>query len=174
MTIGVGVKTAILVINKNGEKLARKLKANFKNATIIKLKKKKESLIGSVGKIFKEYDGLIFIAALGIVVRLISPFIKDKFSDPAIVCVDTAGRFSISILSSHQGGANNLSFLVATALGASPVITTGSETHKKIIVGIGCRRGISADKVKRAILSIPKEKNITLEKIRVVATIDLK
>lgn len=185
------MKTAILVINKNGERLAKKLKEDFKNATIVKLKKKEESLISFVGKILNEprtfhniqknekkvrgeYDGLIFIAALGIVVRLIGPFIKDKFSDPAIVCVDTAGRFAISVLSGHEGGANSLTFLVARSLGALPVITTGAEVHKKIIVGIGCRRGISAAKVKKALLSILKEKNITLEKIRVVATIDLK
>jgi cobalt-precorrin 5A hydrolase len=172
------MKIAILTINKHDEKLTKKLKEGFKDAKIITIHRKgkaqKEPLTDLVGKVFNKYDGLIFIAALGIVVRLIKPFIKDKFSDPAVVCVDTAGRFSISVLSGHEGGANNLSYLVARCLDALPVITTGTEVRKNIILGIGCRQGISATKVNRAILSTLEEKDITLERIRLVATIDLK
>lgn len=82
-----------------------------------------------VRRIFAEYDGLIFIAALGMVVRLISPLIKSKLSDPAVVCVDSAARFSVSLLSGHEGGANRLAFLVAASLDALPVITTAKEVH---------------------------------------------
>ena len=166
------MKIAILVVNKYGEKLANRLMPAFKNAVIIKIGK--GELVNSVGKVFNEYDGLIFIAALGIVVRLISPFIKDKFSDPAVVCVDTAGRFSISVLSGHEGGANDLSFSIAGALDALPVITTGTEAHKRIIIGIGCRRGVPSGEVKKVIFTTLKEKKIALEKIRLAATINLK
>ena len=166
------MKIAILVVNKYGEKLAEKLNSYFKDAVIIKIGKK--NLVNSVSKVFSEYDGLIFIAALGIVVRFISPFIKDKFSDSAVVCVDTAGRFSISVLSGHEGGANSLSFSVAGALDALPVITTGTESRKRVIIGIGCRRSVTSDEVKDAIFTILKEENIALEKIRLAATVDLK
>ena len=168
------MKTAILIINEYGEKIAEKLKRSFEDAVVFKVKRGKKELTGLVGEVFDKYDGIIFISALGIVVRAIAPFIKNKFTDPAVVCIDTAGRFSISVLSSHEGGANGLSFSAASALGALPVITTGTETRKRIIIGIGCRKDTTSDEVKKAVLAALKEKNITLEKVRLAATVDLK
>lgn len=155
--------------------MAKKLKADFPEVKIFNSQAaKKTELKNLVKNIFNQYEGLIFIAALGITVRLISGFIKNKFSDPAVVSVDTAGRFSISVLSGHEGGANKLAFLVAASLSAQPVITTGQETHKKFILGIGTRRGIDADKVKKAIKKAVKKKGVELEAIRLAATIELK
>ncbi len=168
------MKIAILVINKHGEKIAGKLKRSFEDAAVFKVKKGKKKLTCLVSKVFDKYDGIIFISALGIVVRAIAPFIKSKFTDPAVVCVDTAGRFSISVLSGHEGGANNLSFSTASALNALPVITTGTETRKRIIIGIGCRKGTTSGEVKEAVFAALKEKNITPEKVRLAATVDLK
>lgn len=165
------MKIAVLTINNTGKRLALKLRDNFKNCAVIRLQKGETKRLE---KIFNEYDGLIFISALGICVRLISPFIKNKLRDPAVVCVDTAGRAAISVLSGHEGGANNLTYLVAGYLGAQPIITTGTETHKNIIVGIGCRRNISTEKVKTAILSTLKKACLALDKIRLVATVDIK
>lgn len=165
------MKIAVLTVNNDGEQIARKLKADFKNCAVIRLQKGETK---KLEKIFNEHDGLIFISALGIVVRLISRLIKNKLTDPAVVCVDTAGRSAISVLSGHEGGANALTYLVAGYLGAQPIITTGTEAHKKIVLGIGCRRGISTDKVKKAILSTLKKTRLTFDKIRLAATIDLK
>ncbi len=151
--------------------MAGKLKVNFKNCVVIRLQGGETQ---KIKKIFDEYDGLIFIAALGIVVRLVSPFVKNKIGDPAVICVDTAGRSAISVLSGHEGEANNLAYLTAGYLGAQPVITTGTEARKNIILGIGCRRGISAEKVKSAIRFILRKNAIDSNKIRVAATIDLK
>ena len=176
------MRIAILVINKNGEKLAKRLNSVFKDAAIIKIGRKTKGKLAcqnkestdSISKVFDEYDGLIFIAALGIVVRLISPFVKNKLTDPAVVCVDTAGRFSISVLSGHQGGANGLSFLAAGLLDALAVVTTGVEVHKKIIIGIGCRKNITSAEVKEAVFDALKKKNINLKEIRLAATVDFK
>lgn len=169
------MKIAVITINKEGEKLAGELKAGFPDAKIFNGRiNRKGALKNLVRIIFDEYDGLIFIAALGITVRLVSGFIRNKLTDPAIVSVDTAGRFSISLLSGHEGGANKLAFLVAANLRALPVITTGQEVHKKIILGIGTRKGIDTDKVKRAIKRAIKKKNIGLDEIRLAATVDLK
>ena len=133
------MQIAIISINKDGEVLADKLKQHLADAAIVRLAKRDDSEKGTINSqvrgLFAQYDGLIFIAALGIVVRLISPFIDDKLSDPAVVAVDTAGRHSISLLSGHEGGANNLSYLVAAILDSIPVITTGTEVHKRIIIG---------------------------------------
>ncbi len=169
------MKVAIITINKNGETLAKKLKVDLPDAEIFNgLMTKKARLKNLVKSIFNEYDGLIFFAALGITVRLIGGCIKSKFHDPAVVSVDTAGRFSISVLSGHEGGANTLTFLVAASLGALPVVTTGKEVHKRFILGVGTRRGIEADKVKRAIKKAVKKKGISLEAVRFVSTVDLK
>lgn len=169
------MKIAVITINNDGKKLAQKLKADFPGARIFNNKMGvKGELKNFVKGIFNQYEGLIFIAALGITVRLIDGFIKDKFHDPAVVSVDTAGRFSISVLSGHEGGANKLAFLAAASLGAAPIITTGGEVHKKFILGIGSRRGIEARKVNALIKKALKIKGIKLKEVRLAATIELK
>ena len=44
-----------------------------------------------------------------------------------MVCVDSTGKFAISVLSGHIGGANELTHQVANILGAEPVVTTQSD-----------------------------------------------
>ncbi len=168
-------KIAIIIINKSGEKLAKKLKGYFENARIFNGRMGRNGSVKNlVETIFHEYDGLIFITALGITVRIISTVVKSKLSDPAVVSVDSAGRFAISVLSGHEGGANRLAFLAAACLDAMPVVTTGYEVHKKLILGVGTRKEITAAQVKRAIRHVLKKKKIELKKIRVAATIDIK
>ena len=80
-----------------------------------------------VGRLWDQYDAFIFIGALGICVRTIAPFIKDKHEDPAVVCVDSLGINSVAVLSGHIGGANDLTRHVASLIGAREVITTQSD-----------------------------------------------
>ena len=80
-----------------------------------------------VGKQWNKYDAFIFIGAMGICVRTIAPYIKDKHEDPAVVCVDSLGLNAISVLSGHIGGANDLAQEVAALIGAREVITTQSD-----------------------------------------------
>ena len=76
---------------------------------------------------FREYDLFVFIGAMGICIRSIAPFIKDKYTDPAILCVDSTGRFVISVLSGHVGGANDWARRVAAITGGEAVVTTQSD-----------------------------------------------
>jgi len=76
---------------------------------------------------FHVYTSLVFIGALGICVRSIAPFIKDKSTDPAIINLDDHGYFVQPVLSGHLGGANTLARQIARALGAQAVITTSSD-----------------------------------------------
>ena len=57
---------------------------------------------------FLEANGIIFVGATGIAVRAIAPHVKNKAKDPAVVCIDELGKFSISLLSGHLGGANKI------------------------------------------------------------------
>ena len=81
----------------------------------------------NVGKRWKDFDAFVFIGAMGICVRTIAPYIKDKHEDPAVVCVDSMGLNVISVLSGHVGGANNLTRDIAAMIGAREVITTQSD-----------------------------------------------
>ncbi|HEX8930249.1 MAG TPA: cobalamin biosynthesis protein, partial [Actinomycetota bacterium] len=75
-----------------------------------------------------ECDGVVAFMAAGIAVRLAAPLLEHKDRDPGLVCVDDAGRFAVALAGGHGGGANRLATRVAETLGATPVITTASET----------------------------------------------
>ncbi|PZO22536.1 MAG: precorrin-3B C(17)-methyltransferase [Leptolyngbya foveolarum] len=75
---------------------------------------------------WQQYDGFIFCLASGAVVRLISPLLTDKASDPAVVVVDSAGKFAISLCGGHQGGGDRLTQKISQLLGAQPVLTGAS------------------------------------------------
>ena len=83
---------------------------------------------------FSKEEALIFIGACGIAVRAIAPFIKDKAKDPAVVVVDETGKYAISLLSGHLGGANDLTREIAEIINAEPVITTATDLNGRFAV----------------------------------------
>ncbi|MFJ5150024.1 precorrin-3B C(17)-methyltransferase [Streptomyces sp. NPDC088353] len=76
---------------------------------------------------FAECGQLVCFLATGAVVRLIAPLLGDKASDPGVVCVDEGGRFAVSLVGGHAGGANELARAVGEVLGAEPVVTTATD-----------------------------------------------
>jgi len=88
------------------------------------------SLAKSLARVWDHYDAHYFIMAAGIVVRTIAPLIQDKTKDPAVVCGDEAGRFVVSLVSGHIGGANELAAKLSAILGATPVITTATDVNQ--------------------------------------------
>ena len=81
-----------------------------------------------VAEKFFSYPRQIYISAAGIVVRTIAPHLRAKDQDPAVVVLDQEGKFAISLLSGHLGGANDLAREVAALTGGEAVITTATDT----------------------------------------------
>lgn len=167
------MKLAIIAITEEGNKTAQELAISLKESTVYFLSQP-HALRRTVEEIFSRYEGFIFIMALGIVIRIIAPYIKNKYVDPAVVVVDESRRFAISALSGHEGGANRLAGQVASILGAEPVITTASETKKRLTIGVGCRKGTTQEEILEAVGQALKEGECSIDGVRCVATIDLK
>lgn len=126
------MKTAIIVISEASISMAKTLKQELPESEIFSTIANADcrhipTLQEAVPQLFRDSDALIFIGAMGICVRAIAPCIEDKKTDPAVLCVDSTGRYVISVLSGHVGGANGLTQYVAGILGAEPVITTRSD-----------------------------------------------
>ena len=85
-----------------------------------------EPLKTHIANLWHSQRALVFCLATGAVVRLIAPLLQHKSSDPAVVVIDEAGKFVISLCSGHQGGADKLSFAIAKVIGATPVLTSAS------------------------------------------------
>ena len=111
-------KIAIIQISEAGAAIAARLQETL-GAQIVRR--------DSIATNWKKFDAFVFIGAMGICVRTIAPYVKDKHEDPAVVCVDSFGNHVISVLSGHVGGANELTKQIAGALGVEPVITTQSD-----------------------------------------------
>ena len=85
-------------------------------------------------------DAVIFIGAVGIAVRSIAPYIKDKFCDPAVLVIDELGRYVIPLLSGHVGGANELANYIGEALSAAPIITTATDINGTFAVDVFAKK----------------------------------
>lgn len=134
------MKLALISVTANGALLTEKLAKNLAISADIFVKAGRnprrigteyDSLSELVENLFHRYDGLVFIMAAGIVVRVIAPHVRDKRFDPAVIVMDEAGEYAISLLSGHIGGANELTHMLAGAIGAKPVITTATDVNNK-------------------------------------------
>lgn len=100
---------------------------------------------------FGQLDALVFIGAMGIIVRGMAPYLKSKLTDPAVVVLDEKGKFVISVLSGHLGGANELTERLAELLGAAPVITTASDVGGKLAIDVfAVKNGLTISSMKQA------------------------
>ncbi|MBN1930188.1 MAG: cobalt-precorrin 5A hydrolase [Desulfobacterales bacterium] len=134
-------KLAVWAITPKGTKLAQKLVDELPQADFYLSAKLKsntqslrvqpfQSLADTVSSAFNQYNGHVFIMAVGIVVRILAPLIRHKAIDPAVVVMDETGQHAISLLSGHIGGANHLTKKIANITHAVPVITTATDLNQ--------------------------------------------
>ncbi len=254
------MSTAIISFTGEGRVISAKIAAKMPDCTRFCFHKHSDDnaetfteLSAFTAEYFGKYEALIFVGSVGIAVRAAAPHIRSKTTDPAVVAVDDSGKFAVSVLSGHIGGANELAEKVAEIIGAVPVITTATDTHglispdvfakknglvitdmnaakavaaafldgakvgfrcgyphselprgltecdsgdlgicisgnpderpfattlpllpRNLIVGIGCRRGTSAEAITTHITRIFAEKGLDLRRLAAVATIDIK
>ncbi len=110
-----------------------------------------ENIRDFYGERFAQDDALIFIGACGIAVRAIAPFVRDKRTDPAVLCVDELGRFVIPLLSGHIGGANDLARSLSDRIGAVCVVTTATDVHRRFSADAwAARQGLVIDDMQAA------------------------
>jgi len=123
---------AILVVSENSLALARtiagdlpgsNLYSSFESAATHPI----PSIATFVKEHFNKFEAFVFIGSLGICVRTIAPYVMDKHTDPAIVNVDSTGKYVVSVLSGHIGGANSLTRQIARITGGQAIITTQSD-----------------------------------------------
>jgi cobalt-precorrin 5A hydrolase len=135
------MRIAVVAITRNGALLGRKLRDSLAGAELYVSRHyagqagkdrtifEPGELKGLLASLWKGMDGFVLIMATGIVVRLIAPLLESKQSDPAVVTMDDAGRFAISLTSGHLGGANELAERCAFISGARAVITTATDAN---------------------------------------------
>lgn len=130
---------------ETGERLANGLKALGHQVLFAKKSRYIEDSIEESSrtwaqKQFEMAQAIIFVGACGIAVRSIAPFIQGKKTDPAVLVTDECGKFVISLLSGHLGGANELAVTAAELLKAVPVVTTATDLHQQFAVDVFAKK----------------------------------
>lgn len=140
-------QTAIVAISQPGSQLARSLRPLIDGETTLYLDRRfireDEAAVAFdlpvrplIQQVFEGYQRLVLFMPVGAAVRLLAPRLGSKHRDPAVVCVDDGGRFAVSLISGHIGGADHLAQVVANALGGTPVITSASHVTGTLAVDL--------------------------------------
>ena len=121
------MKTACFYLTEQGRKTAEKICAVTGGVLY-----GKDNFRDKVRECFDSHEVLVFVMAAGIVIRTIAPLIKSKTTDPAVILVSQDGRYVISLLSGHLGGANEETGRIAELIGAQAVITTATDVQNVV------------------------------------------
>ena len=131
------MKIAIISVSDKGKELALMIKEHLDNdSTVIRADMFHKNVKKYLKIAFYEYDAIVAIMASGILIRSIAPYIESKTTDPAVLNIDDNGKFVISTLSGHLGGANKLTNKIAGLIGATPVITTSTDVNNKLGIDV--------------------------------------
>lgn len=126
------MKIAVIVVSQEGAKLITALKQDYKDVHFYSTHQLEgveqiDKIKTFVAERFADFQAWVFIGAMGICVRTIAPLIGHKYHDPAVINIDSTGRYVVSVLSGHIGGANELTNELARTLGAEAVVSTQTD-----------------------------------------------
>ncbi|MFP4084269.1 MAG: cobalamin biosynthesis protein [Desulfonatronovibrio sp.] len=133
-----------------------------------------DRIMDLTAELFARHTKIVYILPVGVAVRAVADLVRHKLTDPAVVVVDVGCRWAVSLLSGHEGGANDLAMQTANILGCQPVITTSTQAEKDIVVGIGCRKGAQAKDIISALRFCLEKAGIELHRVRLLASADIK
>lgn len=175
MSEGINASLGIWLVRAESEALAASLRARLGGVLYRPWLNAAVAQKQQFAAVYRQHAQWVMVAASGIAVRFLDGLTQDKHSDPALVVLDEAGCYAVSLLAGHEGGANRLAYRVANAVGAVPVITTATEVLKPLVIGIGCRKGVSVERIEAAVLqALVALDQRRLNDVREMATIDLK
>ncbi len=142
-------RVAILAITRHGAQTAQRAQQVLEGATLYVPSKYRDAVPDAANLVaydtatreqltalFGACEAIVAVVSLGALVRMIAPLLADKAHDPAVVVIDDTGRFVIPVLAGHLGGANLLAQTLATALGATAVLTTASDSQQSLAVDL--------------------------------------
>ncbi|MFT8314576.1 MAG: cobalt-precorrin 5A hydrolase [Clostridium sp.] len=124
------MRIAVISLNKKGDIIAANIAKVITVDLYSKTKVQNFNIKDITRELMEKYEAVVFLSSTGIAVRSIAPYIKAKDVDPAVIVIDILGKYVISLLSGHLGGANALSMKLAEIVGALPVITTATDILK--------------------------------------------
>jgi len=182
-----------------------------------------------MGEVMERFEAVIAVMAVGIVVRILCPRLKNKWQDTPVVAVNSALTCAVPVVGGHHG-ANQLARLLCSRLGLYPAITTATDSSGRpcleeiaerlggaicnpesskainlaflnedvpvlrlkgprivlvdqdvavlkpggLVLGMGARKGVTAEEVLSAVDQALKEAGKSREDIAILATADLK
>ncbi|MDE2778599.1 MAG: cobalamin biosynthesis protein [Chloroflexota bacterium] len=145
-------RTALVAVSRDGVRLASQLASRMTGDVSLHVVDRYAELVSpgqvsrletfplpmraAVARVFESCQRLVLFLPVGAAVRLVAPLIQHKRHDPAVVCIDDAGRFAVSLLSGHTGGADELAQELASVLGATAVITSASHVKNTVAVDL--------------------------------------
>ena len=80
-----------------------------------------------IEEVLERFEAVIAVMAVGIVVRILCPLLKDKWQDTPVVAVDSALTCAVPVVGGHHG-ANQLARLLCSHMGLYPAITTATDS----------------------------------------------
>lgn len=129
-------RPAIIAVTRRGSLLAARLARDLDGVAVVPERFAEEIGEAYAGPVAAEirrrwaaHRLLVLMMAAGVALRALAPLLRHKGDDPAVVCLDEAGRSVIPLLGGHQAGANDLARRIAALTGGHAAITTASDVQ---------------------------------------------
>ena len=164
--------TLIIALTEAGEALARCLQQSLPGSEYWY---KPQPFAQCVQQAFISGRPLVFICATGIVMRTLAPVLVSKREDPPVLVIDEQGRYVVSLLSGHEGGANEWAAAIARLTKGEAVITSSrSYLNPVYTVGMGCERHCPEAHLQSLLFECLDQVKLGVEHISGIASIDIK